>query len=84
LVDARLVSRGKSPEDSRRAVLTLTAAGKRLVARAPESAQSRLLHALESLPRRRVQALAEGLDHVARALGAGDAALFFEDDHARS
>jgi hypothetical protein len=33
---------------------------------------------------RRVQALAAGLDHVARALGTDDAALFFEDEHARS
>jgi DNA-binding MarR family transcriptional regulator len=83
LVEARLVSRRVAKDDSRRAQLTLTAAGKRLLARAPESVQARLLQALATLPPRRLQALAAGLDHVARAVG-GDAALFFEDEHGRS
>jgi DNA-binding MarR family transcriptional regulator len=84
LVDARLVSRRVSQKDSRRAQLTLTAAGKRLVARAPESVQTRLLQALGTLSPRRLQVLAAGLEHVARAVGSGDAAFFFEDENVRS
>jgi DNA-binding MarR family transcriptional regulator len=82
LVDAKLVARTVSESDSRRAQLTLTAAGKRLVARVPEAPQSRLMQALTELPSRRLSAVATGLEHVARALDAGDATLFFEDEAA--
>jgi DNA-binding MarR family transcriptional regulator len=90
LVDARLVSRRVAPRDTRRAEVTLTAAGKRLAARAPEAPQSRLFVALAELPPRRLNELTAGLEHLARAVGvargvardAGHAPLFFEEDEA--
>jgi DNA-binding MarR family transcriptional regulator len=80
LVDAGLVSRSPARDDARRAQLRLTAAGKRLLARAPETPQARLLHALGELPARQLHHMTTALGHLARALGTDDAALFFEDE----
>ncbi len=82
LVEHGLVSRKAARDDARRAELTLTGAGKRVLARAPQAAQSRLVEAIAQLPDRRRRELACGLADVARAIGAGDATLFFEDDPA--
>lgn len=93
-VAARLVKRGlvrrtPSPQDGRRAELTLTPAGRRLVQRAPEPAQVRLVEAIERLPVKDRTALARGLTALTRELGIteGVAPLFFEEEkdrHARS
>jgi DNA-binding MarR family transcriptional regulator len=61
LVERRFVSRTASPEDGRRVVLSLTAAGRALLARAPEAAQARLVDGLRRLPQRRVRELSQGL-----------------------
>jgi DNA-binding MarR family transcriptional regulator len=61
LVERRLVARSTSPDDGRRIVLTLTPAGRSLLARAPEAAQARLTDGLRRLPERETRALARSL-----------------------
>jgi DNA-binding MarR family transcriptional regulator len=81
LVERGLVRRGTAPDDARRLSLSLTAAGRALVRRAPEPAQARLAAALERLPSARKQALASDLEAVAEAMGAGaEAPMFFEEE----
>ena len=80
LVERKLVVRRPAADDARRVDLTLSAAGKRLLARAPELPQARLMAALGKVSARRRQALAASLDEVARTMGAGDPTLFFEEE----
>jgi len=61
LVSRRLVTRTVSPEDGRRVVLSLTPAGRALLARAPEAAQARVVEGLRELSPRDARALARGL-----------------------
>ena len=61
LVARRLVSRSVSPDDGRRVIIALTAAGRATLRRAPEAAQAQLMEAAERLPRRELLALAAGL-----------------------
>src|SRR5580700_9658718 len=56
-----LAVRKVSPEDARRAEVSLTPAGRGLLRRAPASAPARLVAALESLPPARRRTLAAGL-----------------------
>ncbi len=81
LVARRLVARTRSVEDGRRVQLSLTTAGRRLVTRAPDVAQDRLVRAIEKLPARRRQSLAVTLAALADALDLVGAApaMFFED-----
>ncbi len=58
---ARLVTRVKAMDDRRRAVITLTAAGRTLVRRAPVAPTARLFAALERLTPRETRALEAGL-----------------------
>ncbi len=81
LVRRGLVTRRVSRLDGRRVELRLTAAGRRLLRRAPEPAQERLvagLHVLREEERRR---LARTLTRLVRALGVGNeaASMFFEE-----
>lgn len=80
LVARRLVTRRRAPEDGRRIVLELTAAGHSLLARAPETAQGRLIAVLEALPEADRQSLLDGLAALVSALGMDrePATLFFE------
>ncbi|HTC24369.1 MAG TPA: MarR family winged helix-turn-helix transcriptional regulator [Gemmatimonadales bacterium] len=80
LVARGLVSRRRDPVDGRRLVLDLTATGKALLADAPETAQKRLIGALERLSHARLRALASDLQRLVAALGmdAAPAPLFFE------
>ncbi len=82
LVQRGLVSRRTSKGDARRAELALTDAGRRLLRRAPEPAQVRLLEALGQLSAADRRALAKGLRAFTRALGidAGGVPLFFEEE----
>ena len=81
LLDAKLIVRGTAAADRRRAAITLTAAGRAVLARSPEPPGALLISALQSLPDRRVAALAEGLVALVAAMGvSGEAAgMLFED-----
>lgn len=80
LVGRGLVSRRRADGDGRRLVLELTMEGQKLLGGAPETAQSRLIAALDRLPRPALRALVANLDSVAASLGldTGPAPLFFE------
>ncbi len=85
VVVARLARKGlvhtkRAADDRRRAVVTLSSRGQRLLSVAPEPAQSRLLRALEMLTRREITTLGAALDRLAGSLGASALApaMFFE------
>jgi DNA-binding MarR family transcriptional regulator len=61
LVERGLVLRAPSPADARRLELRLSADGRRLIGRAPDASQTRLIHAVEQLPAARRRALARAL-----------------------
>lgn len=69
LSEAKLVSRRPSREDSRRVDVKLTAAGRALLGRAPETPQQRMVRALEAMPKKRRDDLAASLAHLAREAG---------------
>ena len=71
LVERGLVMREESEADRRRTVLTLTPAGRGLVAAAPADAVSRVAEAISPLGEARATALARGLRALARELRAG-------------
>lgn len=80
LVDASLVSRRPSTTDSRRVEVKLTARGRKLLLSAPETAQSRIVSALESMPAARRSELAASLATLASATGLeGSPGMFFEE-----
>ena len=62
LVDSRLVSRSAAPGDARRLSISLTAAGRALLKKAPDTAQARLIAGLRSLDRAKLRGLADYLD----------------------
>jgi DNA-binding MarR family transcriptional regulator len=79
LVRNGLVSRAPSSIDRRRAVLSLTAAGERVLVNAPETIQERLLRGFESLDEGTRRTLADNLESWLTSSGLDDAApLFFE------
>jgi DNA-binding MarR family transcriptional regulator len=82
LVGRGLVSRQRSAEDGRRLVLALTPAGRQLLARAPATVQTRLIHELEARSPAALRRLTKTLDQLASAIGApaGPPPLFFEPD----
>jgi DNA-binding MarR family transcriptional regulator len=86
LTESKLVARKASPEDGRRIELSLTAAGRRLLARCPEPTQARLLAALRRLSPTELGALTTGLSALIHQMGIEHAAprMFFEDDGPRS
>ncbi|HVV87583.1 MAG TPA: MarR family transcriptional regulator, partial [Kofleriaceae bacterium] len=81
LVDRGLVTRGIADGDRRRREVALTAAGRRLLRRTPDAAQTRLLGAIARMPRRAREQLAESLVALVHAMGADrePAEMFFED-----
>lgn len=85
LVTRGLVARRKAKGDGRRLELSVTAAGRTALRRAPSSAQDRLVAAIEALPAPRRRALASGLGELARSLGVGGRTpqMFFEDAEGR-
>lgn len=81
LVRRGLVERRVSAADGRRIELALTAAGRRLVRRAPAAAQERLVVALRRLPAADRARLAVGLSRLVRSLGVAGRTpgMFFEE-----
>lgn len=83
LVERQLVNRTPSSADGRRLELSITAAGRALLKRAPESATARMLRILQEVPRRDLRVMTRVLERLAHGLGggAGDPPeMFFEGD----
>ena len=86
LVEAGLVEKVRSEEDGRRAALSLTRAGKRVLSRAQSSPTEVLIVGLDSLRPQDVRNLAAGLQALITALDltAEEPPMLFEDGrHAR-
>jgi len=85
LVERGLVTRTRSPRDGRTIELGLSPSGRRLVARAPDLAQDRLIRGIRLLPAARRRALASTLTTLARVMNSADdqSAMFFEDNVSR-
>ncbi|HVQ47620.1 MAG TPA: MarR family winged helix-turn-helix transcriptional regulator [Gemmatimonadales bacterium] len=82
LVEQGLVARQPSSSDRRRRELRLTAAGKRLISRAPVPGQVHLINALLKLPRAALRNLERGLIRLVAEMG-GEAeppAMLFADE----
>lgn len=83
LADKKLVTRKASTEDARRIELSLTAPGRRLLARCPEPTQARLVAALRRLDASELAALSVGLTALMREMGIAEtspARMFFEEE----
>ena len=80
LVAHELVERTVDPRDRRRLTLTLTAAGRATLKRAPETVQERLLAGFASLDAAQREALAAGMEAWLERSGLADvpATMFFE------
>jgi DNA-binding MarR family transcriptional regulator len=80
LVNAGYIARRTSPSDGRRTELTLNEAGRSVLRRAPELAQTRLVTALRAVPPAQLRVAASVLATVAGALGASSLPppMFFE------
>lgn len=72
LVERGLVRRSTAVEDRRRHALSLTPAGRKLIARGPVAAQDRLVDGLGRMPPRDVARLATLLNRLVESVG-GDA-----------
>jgi len=84
LVDRGLVLRTASADDARRLELRASAEGRRLVARAPDAAQARLIEAIEQLPAPRRRTLARSLVALTSAMDlTGRAPTMFFDNPER-
>src|SRR5918912_3521326 len=68
LVEAGLVVREPSPEDTRRAVIQLTPRGRQVLRHAPVAAQAELILKVSKLPRATLVALAEALELLMTSL----------------
>ncbi|HLV66587.1 MAG TPA: MarR family winged helix-turn-helix transcriptional regulator [Polyangiaceae bacterium] len=85
LVERGLIVRRQDAADARRTELSLTARGERLLSRASEPFQVRLVRALRTLPPANLNRLARDLATVVHTVGAGDGAppMFFDDEPKR-
>lgn len=85
VVVSRLVRRGlarrrPAPGDARRSALSLSDKGRRLLAVAPETTQTDIIHALKRLPDRRRREFAQVMRQMTHFMGAGRgrAVMFFD------
>jgi DNA-binding MarR family transcriptional regulator len=85
LVERGLVSRKASSTDRRRAELRITAAGLRMVDRAPAAPQAQMIAAIRAMPAARRTELVRALEGLAAAIGASGVAprMLFEDEPPR-
>jgi DNA-binding MarR family transcriptional regulator len=80
LVDGGFVTRTRSATDGRTLELDLSPRGRRVVGRAPDAAQERLIHGIQRLSAARRRALASALSALGQAMDADrDPTMFFED-----
>lgn len=81
LVGRKLVQRSRAADDARRLVLRLTARGVKVLERAPDATQDRLIAALGQLPAKERRALGQSLAKVADLMAVPERApqMFFED-----
>jgi DNA-binding MarR family transcriptional regulator len=86
LVERKLVTRRPSRDDARRVELSVTPAGRRLLARCPEPTQARLLDALGHMATAELESLRRGLGALVREMGIEDEVprMFFEEAPAAS
>lgn len=79
-----LVERTTDPSDRRRAIVRITAGGRRILRRAPDAPTTALLAALRRLDSRELTALARSLHRLTVALGATEEppSMLFADDAA--
>jgi DNA-binding MarR family transcriptional regulator len=82
LVRAGLAAKGKSREDGRIAVITLTPKGRRLLRHAPTPPTSALLRAVERLSDRQARALSSGVHALLGALDLTPYAVTMLFEHA--
>jgi DNA-binding MarR family transcriptional regulator len=82
LTERRLVTRKTSPLDGRRIELSLTAAGRRLLARCPEPTQARLVTALRRISAGDLSDLTSGLSALVGQMGIENAAprMLFDEE----
>lgn len=84
LTELNLVHRLNDPRDARRVELSLTPTGQRLIQRAPNAAQDRLLDAVRQLRPAQSRQLADLLNEVVHKMEVGDGRptaprMFFEE-----
>ncbi len=81
LLEAGLVKRGTSDTDRRRAAITITTVGRRVLRRAPEPPTALLVAGLEQLDPAQLRALANGLMALTDAMGISEQApgMLFDD-----
>jgi DNA-binding MarR family transcriptional regulator len=81
LVEHGLVVRGPGERDARRVELRLSPEGRRLIRRAPNLPQQRLIQGIERLAPSRRRALAASLDALSSAMAVKDreAVMFFDE-----
>jgi DNA-binding MarR family transcriptional regulator len=86
LTDRKLVARKAAADDARRIELTLTAAGRRLLARCPEPTQAHLVRALRRLEAAELNGLTAGAVALVREMDMEDATprMMFDDESPRS
>lgn len=84
LVERGLARRAPSADDARRMEISISEAGRRLLAAAPRTAQVSMQEALRRMAPEQVAALAVGLEALVREGGFGELPMpmFFEDEGA--
>jgi DNA-binding MarR family transcriptional regulator len=85
LVERRLITRKPATDDRRRVELRTTAAGERIVDRAPRVPQMRIAEIVRAMPVQQRSELVRSLESLVTAIGANEVAprMLFEDEPAR-
>ena len=78
----KLVARTRAKDDARRVELSLTPAARKLLQKAPQASQDKILAAVAAMPSARRKQVADLLSDLARRLAGGEKrpAMLFEDE----